>query len=37
MDGGDSENIVFDLSAHGEPVTIEKPSGKITDMSDMDM
>lgn len=37
MDGGDSGNIVFDLSAHGEPVTIEKPSGKITDMSDMDM
>ena len=37
MNGGDAGTIVFDLSAHGEPVTIEKPSGKITDMSDMEM
>ncbi|MFD7078420.1 DUF6612 family protein [Nocardioides sp. NPDC059952] len=37
MNGGDAGNIVFDLSAHGEPVTIQKPSGKITDMSDMEM
>ncbi|SDJ70869.1 Protein of unknown function [Nocardioides sp. YR527] len=37
MNGGDAGEIVFDLSAHGEPVTIAKPSGKITDMSDMEM
>lgn len=37
MDGGDSGSIAFDFSAHGDPVTIAKPSGKITDMSDMEM
>lgn len=37
MDGGDAGEITFDFSAHGEPVTIEKPAGEVVDMSDMDM
>ena len=37
MDGGDAGTVAFDFSAHGEPVTIEKPAGDVTDMSDMDL
>lgn len=37
MNGGDSGTVDFGFSAHGEPVTIEKPAGEVVDMSDMDM
>lgn len=37
MDGGDAGTVAFDFSAHGEPVTIQKPAGDVTDMSDVDL
>ncbi|WP_328529973.1 hypothetical protein OG984_01820 [Nocardioides sp. NBC_00368] len=33
----DIATITYDLSHHGEKVTIEKPDGEITDMTDMDL